>query len=64
MEKQQFIPDEDDNKSLEDFIQWVEEGGQYLNMSSDDLSGWTEERYISHIKELQQHIQDLYDKQV
>lgn len=26
-----------------------------------DMSGWTEERYVTHIKELQKHIQDLYD---
>jgi hypothetical protein len=27
------------------------------------FSGWTEERYLKHIQDLQKHIQDLYDDQ-
>lgn len=31
--------------------------------SNSEFFGWTEEKYKTHIKELQQHIQDLYDNE-
>lgn len=36
---------------------------KYRKNLTDDLAGWTEDRYVAHIKELHQHIQDLYDNQ-
>lgn len=37
--------------------------GKVKKTKNTDMSGWTEERYVAHIKELHQHIQDLYDNQ-
>ena len=54
MDDQVFTPDDGENKAFESFIE---------STKDDALRGWSEERYIAHIKELQQHIQNLYDNE-
>jgi len=63
MEKQQFTIDDEDNKEIKAFLDSLRDKDEpNFNMTDEDFVDWDREKCIAYIKELHEHIKDLYNE--